>query len=97
MKTSPVSLEDARYVGSSEKDLQRGISRHHESRILANSESMKFPEYVGFSENDLESGMFRHHERRGSTTSESMNLELRTFLKDFTFSDDILNKRREWL
>ena len=97
MKTSLVSLEDAKYVGSSEKDLQSGTSIHHESRILANSESMKFPEYVGFSENDLEREMLRHNERRGSTTSDSMKLELRTFLKDFTFSDDILNKRREWL
>ena len=92
-----MSLEDAKYVGSNEKDIQSGISRHHESRILVNSESMKFPEYVRFSENDLESGMLKYHERRGSTTSESMKLELRTFLKDFTFSDDILNKRREWL
>ena len=92
-----MSLEDAKYVGSNKNDIQSGISRHHESRILANSESMKFPEYVCNSENDLESGMLRYHERRGSTTSESMKLELRTFLKDFTFSDDILNKRREWL
>ena len=97
MKTSLVSLEDAKYVGSREKDLQSGISRHHESGTSANLESMTFPEYVGFSENDLESGMLKYHERRGSTTSESMKLELRTFLKDFTFSDDILNKRREWL
>ena len=97
MKTSPVSLEDARYVGSREKDLQNGTSRHHESRISATLESMKFPEYVGFSENDSERGMLRHNERRGSTTSDSMKVELRTFLKDFTFSDDILNKRREWL
>ena len=92
-----MSLEDAKYVGSSENVLQNGTPRHHENRILANSESMKFPEYVGFSENDLESGMLKYHERRGSTTSESMKLELRAFLKDFTFSDDILNKRREWL
>ena len=92
-----MSLEDAKYVGSNENDIQGGISRHLESRILANSESMKFPEYVKSSENDLESGMLKCHERRGSTTSESMKLELRTFLKDFTFSDDILNKRREWL
>ena len=92
-----MSLEDAKYVGSNKNDIQSGISRHHESRIIANSESMKFPEYVGFSENDLESGMLKYHERRGSTTSESMKSELRTFLKDFTFSDDILNKRREWL
>ena len=97
MKTSLVSLEDAKYVGSREKDLQSGISRHHDSRTSANLESMTFPEYVGFSENALERRMLRHNERRGSTTSDSMKLELRAFLKDFTFSDDILNKRREWL
>ena len=38
-----------------------------------------------------------HHHRRLSNKSESSKLELNNFLKDFTFSDDILNKRREWL
>ena len=38
-----------------------------------------------------------HHHRRLSNKSESPKLELNNFLKDFTFSDDILNRRREWL
>ena len=38
-----------------------------------------------------------HHHRRSSNASESLKLELSNFLKDFTFSDDILHKRREWL
>ena len=38
-----------------------------------------------------------HHHRSLSCASESLKLELSNFLKDFTFSDDILHKRREWL
>ena len=38
-----------------------------------------------------------HHQRRLSNASDSLKLELSNFLKDFTFSDDILDKRREWL
>ena len=40
---------------------------------------------------------YSHRHRRLSNTSDSMKLELSNFLKDFTFSDDILHKRREWL
>ena len=46
---------------------------------------------------NFEYAIFENHKRRISNTSESAISELKHFLKDFTFSDDIIHKTREWL
>ena len=47
-------------------------------------------------ESNIEYVLSDHHQKL-SNTSESLESELGIFLKDFTFSDDIIHKRREWL
>ena len=85
---------------------QESIPRHAKpEKLLANKSKVYTVSLEDTRKIDAFDGKFEfsyhhnnhHHHRRLSNKSESPKPELSNFLKDFTFSDDILNKRREWL
>ena len=86
---------------------QESLQRHAKpEKLLANKskvytvsleDTRKIDAFDGNFEFSLSYHHAHHHHRRLSNKSESPKPELSNFLKDFTFSDDILNKRREWL
>ena len=81
------------------RDKQKTIEERNEEIVSSKDRvyilSVENEMDIANKESNIEYALSDH--QKLSNTSESLKSELGIFLKDFTFTDDIIHKRREWL
>ena len=85
-----------------QKDKEQSVVEH-DKMVLSKESSVSVSTVSGNNEKGLinyeYSGNYSlsDHQRKLSNSPQSLKSELRLFMKDFTLTDDIVHKNREWL